>query len=69
MARSTLCKLAIALGAFLLLGSAVLFTNGHFCTFNKVSCGMVEPLIAVPVALAGAFLLVVGLLGIRRVRS
>ena len=69
MARSTLSKLAIALGAFLLVVSVVLFTNGHFCTFNKVSCGMVEPLIAVPVALLAACLIIAGFLGIRHVRS
>ena len=69
MARSTLSKLAIALGAFLLLVSVVLFTNGHFCIFNKVSCGMVEPLIAIPVALLAACLVIAGFLGIRHVRS
>ncbi len=68
MARSTWSKLAIALGAFLLLVSVALFTNGHFCAFNKVSCGMVEPLIAVPAALLGACLIIVGFLGIRHVR-
>ena len=69
MARSTLSKLAIALGAFLLLVSVVLFTNGHFCIFNKASCGMVEPLIAIPVALLAACLVIAGFLGIRHVRS
>ncbi|GHA76706.1 hypothetical protein [Cognatilysobacter bugurensis] len=66
MARSTLPKLITAAGVILLLLSLVLFTNGYFCTFNKASCGMVEPLIGLPVALAGFVLLVVGLLGLRR---
>lgn len=68
MARSTLAKLITAAGAILLLLSLVLFTNGYFCTFNKVSCGMVEPLIGLPLALAGFVCLVVGLLGLRRNR-
>ena len=65
MARSTSAKLITAAGAILLLLSLMLFTNGYFCTFNKASCGMVEPLIALPVAVAGFVLLVAGLLGVR----
>ncbi len=68
MARSTWAKLAITLGSLLLFVSAVLFTNGYFCIFNKASCGMVEPLIALPMALLGACLVVVGLFGIRHAR-
>jgi hypothetical protein len=69
MARSTLSKLAIAVGTVLLLVAVVLFTNGYFCTFNKVSCGMVEPLIAVPVGVLGVSFAIAGLLGIRHGRS
>ena len=65
MARSTLSKLAVALGAVLLMASVALLTNEYFCTFNKASCGMVEPLIAVPLAMLGAGLIIAGFLGIR----
>lgn len=65
MARSTLAKLITAVGVALLLGSLVLFTNGYFCTFNKLSCGMVEPFLGLPMALAGVALLAFGIWAMR----
>ena len=68
MSRSELAKTAIALGMALLLLAAVLFTNGHFCFFNKASCGMVEPLLALPALILGLVAILAGVLGIRHIR-
>ena len=68
MARSTLAKLITAAGVALLLGSLVLFTNGYFCTFNKLSCGMVEPFLGIPMAVAGFGLLAFGIWAMRQGR-
>ena len=66
MSRSLLSKIILGFGALLLLGALALLTNGHFCTFNKASCGMVEPLLAIPVAVLGLFLTIGGLIAARR---
>ena len=63
-----MAKAAILSSVGLLLLAAALFTNGHFCFFNKVSCGMVEPLLATPVLVLGLFVGVIGLIGLRRSR-
>jgi hypothetical protein len=52
----------LAVTLLLLLGAAILFGNSQYCWFNRTSCGMWEPLLAVytlaiacPLLLAGIF--------------
>jgi hypothetical protein len=66
MSRSLLAKAAIFIGLALLLLAALLFANGYLCLFNKASCGMVEPLLALPVVTLGFFVFGGGLLALRR---
>ena len=68
MARSKLAKFITAIGVALLLASVALFTNGYSCTFNELSCGMVEPLLGLPMALVGFLLFAFGLWAIRHDR-
>ncbi len=65
MSRSLLAKIAIVAGIALLLLAALLFANGYLCIFNKASCGMVEPLLALPVVALGLFVGGGGLLALR----
>ena len=43
----------ILVGSLLLIGAGLLFSNSYFCFFNHTSCGMVEPLLALPVTWLG----------------
>ncbi|MDR7132843.1 hypothetical protein J2X06_000027 [Lysobacter niastensis] len=43
----------ILIGSLLLVGAGLLFSNSYFCFFNQASCGMVEPLLALPVTWLG----------------
>ncbi|MBF6023967.1 hypothetical protein [Lysobacter niastensis] len=54
-------NLEIFAGLLFLAGAGILFSNSRLCLFNRASCGMVEPLLALPLTWLGICVLVAGI--------